>query len=186
MASVVVSFVFYYLVVYLPAERKRAIMRNGCRKMYLSTKKQLLYDILSGSWSGGRKDIQITADLIGNLMAPANFAKFFEGGHEADEGFYAFSNFIQNDEIAFRSVIFKFKLIARQLDFVLNNVEFANEEAFQKLKWLEEFLFELDDLHADYDNEKVLSRAIWSVFAGWSNIDGYRGFDPIEKAIEEI
>ena len=186
LSNVIASFILYFLVVYLPAGRKRAILRASCKKMYLSTKKEILFDILSGSRKGGRKDIQITDGLEDALMEPAAFAKFFRDGREADEGFHAFSNYIQGDEQAFRSIIFKLKLVARQLEFVLNNVDFDDDETFQKLKWLEEFLFALDDLHADYDNVKSLNRAIWPIFSGWSNVDGYLGFDLIEKAIDEI
>ena len=186
LSNIVASFVLYYLVVHLPAQHKRAVLRASCKKMYLSTKRQILYEILSGSWSGGRKDIDFSMESIDGLMKPDNFKNLFQGGKNADEGFYAFSNYIQSNETAFRSVIFKFKLVARQLEFVLNNVDFSDEKKFQNLKWLEESLYELDNLHAGYDNEKVLSRAIWSVFGGWSDIYGYGDYDPIEKAIDEI
>src|SRR5258706_2786392 len=86
LSNVIASFILYFLVVYLPAKRKRAILRASCKKMYLSTKRQILFDILSGSVNGGRKDINITSDFEDVLMkSPSEFTKFFKG-READEG----------------------------------------------------------------------------------------------------
>jgi hypothetical protein len=186
LSNIIASFLLYYLVGYLPAERKRKALRANCKRMYLNTKTQILFDILSGSVRGGRTDIGISSDLIDALMNPVAFRKFFEKGREADEGFYAFSNYIQRNDEAFRSIVFKFKLVARQLEFVLSNIDFEDEKSFQGLKWLEHSLFALDELHADYDTVKSLGQTIWAVFTGWSMVDGYRDFDPIEKAIDEI
>lgn len=119
-------------------------------------------------------------------MNPTEFVRFFEEGMEADEGFYAFRNHIQANEKDFRAIIFKLGLIARQLEFLLNNLEIPDDAQFQALKRIEEWLVGLDVLHASYDEEKMLDNALWSIFGGWSMIDGYRGYDPIEKAIDGI
>ena len=37
-----------------------------------------------------------------------------------------------------------------------------------------------------YDEEKVLSRFIWEIFGGWDWVEGDRGYDIIEKMIEDI
>lgn len=156
------------------------------RKCIEAQKKQILYDVLQGSKQGGRYDIDVNSETAGLLMDVTQFRKVFSHGKELNEGFYAFRNYIQSNEKAFRSIIFKFKLIGRQLDFVLHAIEVRNQQQFDSLKWLEESLFELDELHADYDNEKILCQLIWALFAGWSMIDGYRDYDPIEKAISTI
>ncbi len=184
LSNIVVSFILYYLVVYLPAQRKRATLRANCKKMYRDTKRQILCDIVSWSVSGGRTDLDM--GNFDEMMKPEGFKKAFEGGREADEGFYAFTNFIMRDEAAFRSIVFKFKLVARQLEYILQNIEFDDEGIFQKLKRIEEGLFELEQLHADYDQVKILDNVIWGIFAGFSIIDGYRGFDFVEQAIDEI
>ena len=180
------SFIFYFLVVFLPAARRKKVLRENCRKMYRATKGQILYDILSASQKGGKSDIDATSDLVDALMEPQAFKKMFEGRREGSEGFYAFSNHIQSNETDLRSLVFKFKLVARQLEFLLNNYEMRDQEQFGSLKRIEEGLFELDTLHAGHDEGKVLDRMIWAVFAGWSFVDGYRGYDIIEKAIDQI
>lgn len=180
------SFAFYFLIVYLPNSRKQRVLRENCLKMYRDTKKQILFDILSASQQGGRTDIESSLDVVERLMVPTEFRKVFQHGSEANEGFYAFSNHIQRSEKDFRSIIFKFKLIARQLEYVLNNYEIKDQETFESIKRIEEILFELDILHVGYDDEKVLGRIIWAIFAGWSMVEEYRDYDIIEKAIAKI
>jgi hypothetical protein len=184
--NVLASFVLYYLIAYLPAQRRRALIRDSCKSEYRYAKRSLLYDILSASWKGGRKDIDFSSDTLERLLDPSEFRILFEHGREADEGFYAFSNHIQSNESDFREIIFKFGLIARQISFVLNNLDDLNEETFSTLRRLEDYLWRLDLLHADYDDEKQLSNAIWAIFAGWSMAEGYLGYDPVEKAIAAI
>jgi hypothetical protein len=186
LTNILASFLLFYLVSYLPDRRRRKSLRVACRKMYRSTKEQILWDILDGSRKGGRTDFELHYGLVEQLMSPDEFRKFFADGKESDEGIYAFRNHIQGDEDDFRSIIFKFKLMARQLEFLLNNVAVENQENLESLKRLEQWLLSLDELHAGYDEEKVLDGAIWAIFAGWSMADGYRGYDPIEKAIEQI
>lgn len=48
------------------------------------------------------------------------------------------------------------------------------------------FLIRFEKMGTGYDEEKVLSRFIWEIFAGWSYVEGDRGYDIIEKMIEEI
>lgn len=186
LTNTLASFLLYYLVVYLPERRRRRALRLACRKMYHRLKEQILFDILQGSQKGGRTDIQVHYELVQKLMDCTEFKKFFEDGDEADEGFYAFRNHIQNDERDFRSIIFKLQLIARQLEFILHTVDIRDQEHLETLKRLEQWLLSLDELHAGYDEEKILDSAIWAIFAGWSQVDGYLGYDPIERAIDKI
>lgn len=186
LANVVASFVLYYLVVYLPARRKHMTLRSSCRKMYLTIKREMLFLILSGAWHGGNRDVDLAFDTRERLMDPEEFRKFFDGGREADEGFYAFSNHIQRNEDDFRLIVSKFKSVARQLEFILNNLEIVDQRRFDRLKWVEQSLLDLDDLHANYDDVKTLDKVIWQIFGGWSDGDGYQGCDPILKAIEEL
>jgi hypothetical protein len=39
---------------------------------------------------------------------------------------------------------------------------------------------------ADYDSKKSLLNFFWDVFAGFSIVSGYRDYDMIERAIDQI
>lgn len=164
-------------------------MRENQLKMYRGIKNDLLVQILSASINGGRRDISITGSLVEKLMSPPEFRKFFEGGRLGTEGFYAFANHIQGCESDFKVIVFKLKLIARQLDFLVRSIEIRDAALFDHLRNIEQSLFELDALSVDYDDVKCLVGIIWMFFAGWSAIEGYRDGDNqdlIERAINEI
>ncbi len=186
LGGVLASFLLFYLISYLPDKRRRSSLRLACQRMYRSTKEGILWDVLHGSWNGGRTDIVLSSATVKALLSPKEFRKYFENGSEADEGFYAFTNYVMRNEDAFRSVIFKFKLVARQLEFLLNNLVIEDQDCLETLKRLEQWLLSLDELHAGYDEVKRLDAAIWAIFTGWSTIEGYRGYDPIERAIARI
>lgn len=182
--NIFASFILYYLVVFLPSRRRHRVLQAGCEKMYAGLKREILFEILSCAWKGGNKDVDLAE--VDELMNPVKFRDFFDGGREADEGFYAFSNHIQRNEGDFKLIVSKFKSVARQIDFILNNMEIEDEQKFQRLKRIEHALLSLDELHANYDDVKTLDRMIWEIFGGFSSIDGYRNFDPIQKAISEL
>ena len=57
---------------------------------------------------------------------------------------------------------------------------------FDFLKRLEMLLFRLERIGPGYDEEKVLSRFVWEIFGGFSWVEGYRGYDIVERMIEDI
>ncbi|MGN6773467.1 MAG: hypothetical protein ACTHJQ_27015, partial [Rhizobiaceae bacterium] len=59
-----VSFFFYWLVVYVPEQRKRRIIKDNLSRMYRSIKKDLLYAVVFASVKGGRNDLQPDMETI--------------------------------------------------------------------------------------------------------------------------
>jgi hypothetical protein len=183
---VVASFILYYHVVVLPEARKRNRIKQNCLKSYRYRKRLILHAVVSASIGGGRTDLSSSSGDIDRLMSIGEFRNAFEGGREADEGIYAFSNYIQNNESEFRAIVFELNLIARELNFVLNNYDIDDQELFETVKRIEEALFSTRELHADYDDEKRLTNLLYGIFTGFSIIDGYTDYDPIERAIKSL
>jgi hypothetical protein len=44
----------------------------------------------------------------------------------------------------------------------------------------------MKDVTLGYDESKLLARFLWTVFAGWDLITGYRKKDIVEKMIDAI
>lgn len=186
----IMSSVFYFLVVYLPAKSKREVLKKNFRDMYKDIKKEIIYDILWFSRRGGRSDITVTPELVDELFDVEKFRDLFKGGREGDEGWYAFCNHIQNNPEDFASLILKFKLLAKQIDFILHNYDIRDQGRFNFFKRLEKVLFDFEHMNRvddyRYDEVKIFSRFVWEICAGWSFVDGFRGYDIIERFINEI
>lgn len=138
------------------------------------------------SKKGGRHDLTIDVDQVKKLMKPAAFKEALGKGLEANEGFYAFQKQMDEDTPEVRYIILNLKLLLKQIDFILNNYGIEEQEQFDLIKCLELFLLGLQEARPGYDKSKELCRFIWDIFAGWDWIDGYRGYDRIERMIENI
>lgn len=181
-----VSFFFYWLVVYLPEHRKRRIFKNNLSKMYNRIKRNILYQVIVASIKGGRRDLQADLDTIENLMTPKAFKEAFTGGREADEGFYAFENQMSGDTPEFREIILNLEMLAKQIEFVLHNYSIDDENLFDFFKRLELVLLSLRRSSPGYDESKPLCSFVYEMFSGFNLIDGYRGYDVIDKMIADI
>ena len=70
--------------------------------------------------------------------------------------------------------------------FVLNNTDIPKDEPFEFMKRLSNAIYSMKDVTLDYDETKSLARFLWSVFAGWDFITGYRKEDIVKKMIDAI
>lgn len=119
-------------------------------------------------------------------MSVDGFRRAFDGGRESDEGFYAFENQMSDDTPEFRAIILNFEYLAKQIEFVLHNYTMNDQKIFDFFKRLELILIGLRQASSGYDESKPLCRFIYEIFSGFSLIDGYRGYDYVEKMIKDI
>lgn len=186
LAGGLVSFLLYYLVVYLPEARKKSIIKANLQKMYKNIKTDMLWAIVHASIKGGRHDLIPSPEFVQSLASPAAFKKAFEGGHEGDEGFYAFENQMSDETPEFRQIVQSLKMLSKQIEFALHNYTIEDQDVFDFFKRLELLLMSLQASGAGYDESKLLCRFIWEVYAGWNWIDGDTGHDPIQKMISGL
>lgn len=93
---------------------------------------------------------------------------------------------MSDDTPEFREIILNFELLAKQIEFILHNYTMDNLEIFNFFKRLELILIRLRHSSSGYDESKPLCRFIYEIFSGFSHIDGYRGYDYVEKMITDI
>lgn len=185
-AGGLVSFFFYWLVVYGPERRRRAVIKENLRRMYRNIKRGILYQVIFASIKGGRHDLQADTDTIGKLMTPEGFKAAFDGGQEANEGFYAFANQMTEETIEYRQIILELEMLAKQIEFVLHSYTLDDERVFGFFKRLELMLLTLQRSQPGYDESKSLCRFIDEMFTGFNFFEGDRGYDIIEKMIADI
>ena len=119
-------------------------------------------------------------------MEVDEFKAKFAHGREADEGFYAFENQMSGETHEFREIILSFRVLSKQIEYILHNYAIEDQKVFDFFKRLEAFLLRMQHLQPGYDESKALTGFIWEIFAGFNFIEGYRGYDVIEKMIDDI
>ncbi|OWU86545.1 hypothetical protein ATO6_07085 [Oceanicola sp. 22II-s10i] len=135
---------------------------------------------------GGRTDLDASPDTINKLLSVEGFKESFSGGREADEGFYAFENQMSDDTPEFQDIVLNLEILARQIEFVLHNQTIDDQNLFDFFKRLELVLLRLRYSSPGYDESKPLCSFIYQIFSGWSPIDGYLGYDVVDKMIDDI
>ena len=185
-----ISFLFYFLVVYIPERKKRRIIKINLKQQYANVKEAILHQIIYASQKGGRTDLMIVdSRTIKRLLTIDGFREVFEGGKEGHEGFYAFRNYIsQGDVPEYREIIINLQVLSKEIDYVLHNYPIKDEKIFGFFKHLQGLLIRLENRSTGLyqDEEEMLSSFIWPVFSGYSIIEGDMGYDFVEKMIEEI
>jgi len=186
LAGGLVSFLMYYLVVYLPEARRKSILKANLQKIYKNIKIDILWAVVQSSIKGGRRDLSPTSEFVESLTSPAAFKEAFEDGRESDEGFYAFENQMSDETPEFRQIVQRLMMLSKQIEFVLHNYSIEDQEVFDFFKRLELLLMSLQANGAGYDESKPLCRFIWEIYAGWNRIEGDIGYDPIQDMISDL
>lgn len=186
LAGGLVSFLFYFLVVHVPARRRKAIIKANLQRIYGNIKRDILFAVVQASRQGGRHDLVPDDELLTDLMTPVGFRKAFEGGREADEGFYAFENQMDEATWEFRQIVLNLQMLSKQIEFLLQNYSIENQEAFDFFKRVELLLMRLQANGPGYDESKPLCGFIWEMYTGWNFVEGDTGQDKIQKMISAL
>ena len=83
----ITSFLFYFLVVYVPARKKHRIVKANLKQQYTNVKKEILYQIIFASRGGGRTDLVASLKTVEQLFTVDGFRSAFQGGESGTEGF---------------------------------------------------------------------------------------------------
>lgn len=125
-----VSFFFYWLVVFTPEQRKRQTIKSNLFRMYQMIKEDIAYQVVFASIKGGRTDLTADVNTISKLLTTTGFREAFEGGREGDEGFYAFENQMSNLTPEFQEIIINLEMLSSQIGFILHNYTIDDRKIF--------------------------------------------------------
>ena len=182
----VISFLFYFLVVYVPERRRARILKDNAIAVYRRLRQNLVTAVVMASVKGGRKDLSTMWDDITRLTDVEEFRAQFSSGRHENEGYYAFENQMSGRTYEFEIIIQDFKILASELNFFLHNYTGAEADHFMSLKRLEITLTSLIDSQPGYDESKPLCGFLYRFLAGFDPLKGYLGRDIYLEALERI
>lgn len=181
--SGIVAFIFYYVVSERIEARRRDLVKQGALRSYRNAKHDIALAVIQASRKGGRVDLIADHSTIERVLTVDGFKALFDGGREADEGFYAFQNQMSDPTPEYDEIVLNLQIIGRAVDRLIDANLLDNPEAYNSLVRLDAMLRRIERNGAGYDESKLLCSFIWQIFTGWNFIDGNLGYDPIERAI---
>jgi hypothetical protein len=174
-----VSLLLYVLIVRIPDYQKRQRIKRSLTKQYENFREDCIAIILMVS------DGTFEWGFHRELIDQAKFKEYFKQpvGNGQDR-WDAFMNKL--DKYHLEALILKMEILRDEVTFALNNVDISDEQPFVFLKRLSHALFSMRNTTLGYDETKSFAGVLWSVFAGWDAVSGYRERDIIEDMIAAI
>ena len=176
--GLLLSSVFFYLVVYLPDWKRRQIVVRNFVQEYDRTKLSLINKFLILSDSQEYPDRE-------NLLVKEEFRRYFKGTNDKGEDRWsAIANGLQSNEFYLREVIFDLRLLNDEIRFYRSILPIQDAELFQFLNRLSQAISSVELTQPDYDETKSFCRFLWQLFTGYNFVDGYSRAGYIDEMIE--
>jgi len=177
----VVSVIFYFIVVWLPAQQRRARIKRNLQKHYNDFKLSCISIFLIHSKSQDYEPQEM-------LFDQEEFRRYFKLNVTPDQTRWeAVTNVLTNGKsYPLNDILIELEILRDELGYVLTNIDVHDEEAFTFLKRLSHEIFRIKHLEPGYDDIISLCGFIWEMFTGWSFIEGYRNEDIIQAMINRI
>jgi hypothetical protein len=178
-AGSLISLFFYLLVVRVPDYQKRQRFKRSFRKKYQIFKEDCIAEML------GIADGTFMWGFHEELTDQARFREYFEQNVSQDQDRWdrLFNNL---DDEGLRRIITHMEVFRDETAFILASIDIPGDEAFEFLQRLTSNILRVKKLNADYDSKKSFLNFLWDLFAGGSIATGYRDYDMIERAIDQI
>ena len=174
-----ITLFFYALVVRLPDYQRRQRLKRSLKRYYKAFREDCILIMLliaDCGYSEGAPEALLEQD---------RFREYFMKKIAPDrDRWHEFQNKL--DESSLRELLTRMEIFRDEVAFILNNTDISNNEPFEFLRDLSAIIYSMKDARLGYDESKPLACFLWTVFAGWDLITGYRKSDVVKKMINAI
>ena len=179
--GILVSAIFYYLVIYIPVRRKHLMLKDSFSDLYCAIKEDIIMEILECV------EGVASSELVEKLSSISGYREFFSEENGRDRH-YKLHNVLQTDTERFQRFLRKIQRLAEQIEFLLHNYEIKNQKHFRHLKHLEALCLDINELDIEVfgDDLKTLVNFLHDLLGGLTTTAEPRDYDVIEKILEEI
>ena len=169
----------FYLLVRLPEyERKNRIKRH-LQFSYQSFKRsviQIFVGAIQGSYDSA---------TVGQLMDQRVFRDFFKETYiPGQDKWDGVAN--KMNDFLLRQIVLETEVLFNEFQHALGVIDIKDPEIFSFMKRLSVALYRTKNWSADYDGTKEVLGFFWSIFAGWSWVDGYAENEYIPDMISRL
>lgn len=122
-----------------------------------------------------------------NLLNQQEFRRYFKCRVSSDmDRWDAVANGLLNNEYHFQEVLYYLRMLNEEIRHAMTAIDIRDEEVTEYLMHCSQVLSRMDMIQNDYDDIKPLCRNLWSLYTGFSPIEGYQDIDVIQDMIDRI
>ena len=174
-----VSLFFWWLLVYMPQEKKRQILRTNLINRYKYFRLSIIQIFLfacQGSYESEQPE---------KLLNNETFKKFFKDNES--KNWYAVLNGLEDRPNWVQEILVEMEIFSKEIDYVLNNADIQDEKVHSFFKNFESHIYKLNKSPTySGDQVKYLGNFLWEILAHWSWVEGYRKNDVVQDMIHSI
>lgn len=173
----VVSSIFYFLVVYMPEYKRRMMVHEALKSQYTQFKLSCISTFLILSDSQEYKNRE-------ELLNLSEFRRYFKINNKHGENRWdAIANALQSNEFYLKEIIYHLRMLNEEIRYTRNVVNLNDPEVFDFLNRLSQSIVRMESTEREYDDIKSFCGFLWSIFTGWSWVEGYRESDLIKDML---
>jgi len=174
-----VSLIFYLLVARLPDYERRRRLKKSFERHYQNFREDcvaIMLLVADGTYIWG---------FHRELVDQDKFREYFkEQVGQGQDRWNAFQNKLTSYYL--QQLITKLESFHAEINFVLNNVDIPDDKPFEFMKRLSAASFAMNKTTPSYEDKDTFCGFLWSVFAGWDNVQGYSNRDIVKDMIKAI
>lgn len=185
-----ISFIFYYIVVFIPVYINKEIQKKVFLDFYDKFKASVIREILTLSEFDQVKDD--IYDKIKELKDPKKFKEYFgeQSEKEGQTNWHVVINNITEKEYkqALLSIVDNINELRRELYFLSGKVQIDDPELLKWMRHIDRVLQDgrfKKDLDWNWGEDEKFTNALYEMFSGFSLVTGDEG-DFIKKRIDKL
>lgn len=159
MFDVLLSFVFYYLLVYEPEHRRKKIIKNNFNESLENFKEHTIVLFFTAARLPASHDQQSLTDIN-------EFRKFFAPHWPA-----VIEGLTKNPRLL-RQVIKELLFLREEINFVLGRIEFFDRALFEFLNSASYHIYHYQDIAADSEQLDEFFDFLWQIFTTYNGLAG--------------
>lgn len=174
LVNILAAYFFYILVVFMPEQKQRLIMRSQLKNRFSEFKQKVIQNLIIVS------DLQnaIDSDVLKDIKY---FRKVFSTDGITKSLLDPEHRYILNN------IFIQLEIFRQDILFVTSKLMMEDGEVLEFLRRLSHILYERSIKHElEYDDIVSLSSFIWEMFAGYNFETGYADKDIIEEILKRL
>jgi hypothetical protein len=177
--TVVMSIVFYWLLVRLPENKRRQRIKRSLEKHYRMFKEECIGSML------GVVEGSYAHETVKELIDQSRFRDYFKQQvSDSQNKGHVFLNRI--DGAHFSEILLAMEMFRDEVLYTLNNTDIADDKSFEFLQRLSRAIRSVKGTGLGYESEESFFRLLWELFTGWNFVDGYPKEDVVQRMIRAI
>ena len=171
----------YFLLVWLPDQKKREIMRMNLRRKYRDFKHANMQTLIHAAGQ------MASVDTIDSLCEDhEEFRQTFDSNNKS-LWYDAMNGIADETKPYLDDILVEYQILADEFNYASNNIFMEDDELHSFLRRMHEIVYRLSNYNSDrYNLEKLVGQYLFEIFARWSITDGQRETDFVEDMIDRI